>query len=176
MPQPCSHASEGCVNPAANGTSECKNHQTTKKEVESNKQQTKEQIRKQAAKSDTTAVSRVLEGMLEELDRVREWEKEARTKVEDLDGQWRYQDKSGAEHLRSEVSVYERALDRTTRVLKDMTRLDIDARVAGLEKKQAEFMLMVLMRAMDKAGIPQKEANQVVSLVGKELDTDDGQQ
>lgn len=180
MPRMCSQSEKGCVNPALKNSEECENHQSTKKdeqrekkEVEKGKDQAKRGLRQQAAKTDTSTVSRVLEGMLEELDNVRGWQREAREQVDALDGQWRFQDKTGGEHLRSEISVYERAMDRTARVLKDMTRLDIDARVAGIEKKQAEFMLTVLMRAMDKAGIQQKEANKVVSLVGQELDTSD---
>lgn len=173
MPQMCKHSDEGCVNAAVDESGVCKKHKGSKAEVERNKQSVQTKMRQQASKSDTSTVSRVLEGMLEELDSIRNWQEEAREKVDDLDGNWRFQDKAGGEHLRSEVSVYERAMDRTARVLKDMTRLDIDARVAGIEKKQAEFMLMVLMRAMDKAGIQQQDANKVVSLVGQELDTSD---
>jgi hypothetical protein len=56
----------------------------------------------------------------------------------------RYQDARGAEQLRSEVALFERALDRCERFVTSMARLKIDDRLARVEEAQVEALLAAL--------------------------------
>ena len=50
--------------------------------------------------------------------------------------QWRYQSEKGAEQLRAEVSLYERALDRTSKLLIDLEKLGLEERKVRLSEIQ----------------------------------------
>lgn len=80
-----------------------------------------------------------------------EWKLVLREKVSDL-GQWRYEDDKGGEQLRSEVVLFERAMDRCEKVLVSMARLNIDERLAAIderiEQRQLDRLKAGLVRAM----------------------------
>ncbi|CAN5388450.1 hypothetical protein BH10ACT8_BH10ACT8_11270 [soil metagenome] len=65
----------------------------------------------------------------------------------------RYSTIGGGEQLRSEVAVYERAMDRVGRLLVDIARLDIDSRVVGIQEAQALRMRRVLLLASQTIGL-----------------------
>lgn len=52
----------------------------------------------------------------------------------------RYEDMKSAEQLRSEVALYERALDRTARLLETMVKLDFEKRMLALNEAQLDIM------------------------------------
>lgn len=52
----------------------------------------------------------------------------------------RYEDAKSAEQLRSEVVLYERALDRTARLLETMVKLDFEKRMLALNEAQMDIM------------------------------------
>lgn len=56
----------------------------------------------------------------------------------------RYEDMRGSEQLRSEVALWERALDRCERFCTSMARLKIDDRLAKVEEAQIELVLAAL--------------------------------
>jgi hypothetical protein len=49
------------------------------------------------------------------------------------------------------VSAYERAMDRSEKILTNMSRLDLDARIAALHAKIDDATAEVVSRALDKA-------------------------
>lgn len=53
---------------------------------------------------------------------------------------WRYEDAKGAEQLRAEVALYERALDRSVKVLDSLARMNIDERLVVINERQAELI------------------------------------
>jgi hypothetical protein len=55
--------------------------------------------------------------------------------------------------IRAEIVVYERALDRCTRVLVDMARLNLDERLAAITEHQADAIVVVLTAGLAAAGI-----------------------
>lgn len=75
-----------------------------------------------------------------------------------------YASKAG-EQLRTDVAVYERALDRCGKVLTDIARLNIDERLVRIEERQAELMVAVFVEAVSKMGLGdrQVEARRVIS-------------
>lgn len=81
------------------------------------------------------------------------------------DDEWRYQDAKGAEQLRSEVLLWERAIDRCERFLTAMARLRIDERLAKISEVQAAIVTKAIVLTMAEIGLnreQQEEARQVV--------------
>lgn len=81
------------------------------------------------------------------------------------DDEWRYQDAKGAEQLRSEVLLWERAIDRCERFLTAMARLRIDERLAKISEAQAAIVTKAIVMTMAEIGLnreQQEEARQVV--------------
>lgn len=87
-----------------------------------------------------------LERMVETLDRILEWEESARKTVESIPVEdRRFVSRGGDEQLRSEVQIYERALDRTARTLAVISKMAIDEKTVSLGRAQTELMIRILM-------------------------------
>lgn len=65
----------------------------------------------------------------------------------------RYTDGKGGEQLRSEVALFERALDRTVNVLAVIAKLNIDERLAKISEQQAGLVRDVVMGSLTDAGV-----------------------
>lgn len=65
----------------------------------------------------------------------------------------RYEDAKGAEQLRSEVAVLERAMDRAGRILVDIAKLNIDERLAAITSRQADAVIAALEAGLAAAGV-----------------------
>lgn len=74
--------------------------------------------------------------------------------VNRLEGDIRYEDVKGSEQLRSEVAVWERAMDRCNTVLGTMARLKIDERLAAISEKQAAIVIAAIDAALDAVDVP----------------------
>jgi len=66
---------------------------------------------------------------------------------------WRYESRQGQEQLRSEITLLERALDRCGRVLTDLARLGLDARVVAVTERQGELLAGAIERALAACGL-----------------------
>lgn len=76
-----------------------------------------------------------------------------RERLADLDGNsWRYSGQ-GAEQLRAEVALYERAMDRSVSVLGTISRLKIDERLARIQEEQGQAVVTVLSRVAARMGL-----------------------
>lgn len=73
----------------------------------------------------------------------------------------RYSTPGGGEMLRSEVALYERALDRLGRLLADIAKLDIDGRLVTIQEQQAGRLQQVLAIALRSFGLDIAEARVV---------------
>lgn len=103
---------------------------------------------------DKDARMTALEKMLEAFDRVIAFEQTTARLMRDLDPKdWRYQDRTGSEQIRSEVVLYERAMDRTARILKDISKMALDSKIVSLGKAQTELMVRILMSTINEIGL-----------------------
>lgn len=68
----------------------------------------------------------------------------------------RYTDVKGAEQLRSEVALWERALDRCASVLSSMARLKIDERLARITERQAEMFMSAMNAGLLAVDVPRE--------------------
>lgn len=102
-----------------------------------------------------------LEKMLEAFDRVLAFESATSNLLRNLDpNDWRYTDRTGSEQLRSEVALYERAMDRTARFLKDISKMALNEKIVGLGKAQTELMVRILMSTVTEMGLDVKQIDQ----------------
>lgn len=85
----------------------------------------------------------------------------------------RYLDKKGAEQLRSEVALYERAVDRCSRLLTDMARIDLEGRLVRLTERQANLVAQVLRAALADFGLDPGD-DDVRQAVGRHLQALEG--
>jgi hypothetical protein len=65
----------------------------------------------------------------------------------------RYESADGAEQLRAEVALWERALDRCERFLSSMARLKIDERLTKISETQGHVIVSFIMAALARFGI-----------------------
>jgi hypothetical protein len=99
---------------------------------------------------DKDAQTTALEKMLEELVHVMEFEDFMRRQVSDMNpSDWRFLDRTGSEQIRSEVVLYERAMDRTARVLQGMSKMALQEKIVSLGKAQTELMIRLLMATLN---------------------------
>jgi hypothetical protein len=71
-----------------------------------------------------------------------------RTLVNGLEERLRYESAVGTEQLRSEVAVYERALDRVVSTGEKLARLDLDARLARMQEVHLGPFIVEVLRAV----------------------------
>jgi hypothetical protein len=88
-------------------------------------------------------------------------------KVNDL-AEIRYQGGAG-EQLRSEVALYERAIDRAGSLLANIARLNIDERLAAITEKQAETVMQAIDAALISAGVKGQDAVEAKQVAARKL-------
>lgn len=103
-------------------------------------------IQKAAEVPDKDYQTTALEKMVEALDRILEWEEESRRMLDLIPrDNWRFTDRSGSEQMRAEVGIYERAMDRTAKILSSMSKAALNEKMVTLGKAQVELMVRILM-------------------------------
>lgn len=83
----------------------------------------------------------------------------------------RYEGNTG-EQLRSEVALYERALDRSQKFLHDLARLGLDERQIRIGEGQIVLVAAVLQRVLGhpSVGLDQEHRSVALELLASELD------
>lgn len=70
-----------------------------------------------------------------------------------------YDDRLGIEQVRQAVQLYERAADRTGRLLVDMARLDIDGRLAKISERQGDIIATILQKVLGRLDLADEVRN-----------------
>lgn len=68
------------------------------------------------------------------------------------DDEWRYRGQ-GAEQLRAEIAMYERAMDRAGTFMLNYAKLNIDERLARVSEEQGRVVLAVMTRVAARMNI-----------------------
>lgn len=63
--------------------------------------------------------------------------------------EWRYTDDKGGEQLRAEIVVYERALDRTAKILLDLAKLGLEERLVRISEQQGAIVAQIIRASLD---------------------------
>jgi hypothetical protein len=89
--------------------------------------------------------------------------------VNHLDDPIRYRDDKGAEQLRAEVAVYERALDRAARLYLDLCKLNLEERLVRIRESEARALANALNKALNDAGLTGEQQQDVKRATAKHL-------
>lgn len=81
----------------------------------------------------------------------------------------RFEDRRGAEQLRSEVALFERAMDRCTSVLTAMAKLDLDERLVALDERRAELVFAALSAGLAEMGLDPAQQREARTHVARNL-------
>lgn len=104
------------------------------------------------------------------LERVLAFEEDAREAYNRLDVEdRRYVDSNGSEQLRSEVAVLERALDRSARVLREVTKLGIESQIVRINQEQMELLKNAVNATLVGLGLSRQEMNRARKLMAEKL-------
>jgi hypothetical protein len=81
----------------------------------------------------------------------------------------RYEGGMGTEQLRSEVALFERAMDRCASFLMAMAKLNIDERLARVDERTAEIMFQALQFGLETVGMEREQQERCRAAVAEKL-------
>lgn len=115
-----------------------------------------EQAKLQLARMDVAPVADPLTALAEIAGQVVAFKDAMAQRVNQL-SEIRFTDERYAEQLRSEVAVFERALDRCERFLSTMARLKIDDRLAAIEQQRVDMVAAALTATLVDLGLSEDQ-------------------
>lgn len=110
----------------------------------------------------------------------RHWKELIERKIEKMseDGEdWRFLDKAGAEQIRSEIALLERAQDRMIRAAAVLSKLNLEERFVKLSEQQAASIIYIINEVFKRAHLSETErenARDLVTIVIQEMLTQTG--
>lgn len=110
-----------------------------------------QQARRELARLNVAPVADPLSALAQIAGEVLAWKDTIAGKVNELTS-LRYSTEGG-EQLRSEVALFERALDRCEKFLTAMARLNIDERLVTIERAKADIVIAAVEAALARAGV-----------------------
>lgn len=148
-----------CTRPAGwgtqhQGTGRCKLHggATTAQTTGAERVRAEAETRAVLADLDVAPVDDPLRALLDLAGQTLAWQQATAALVNRLDGV-RYSGMNGAEQLRAEVGLYERAMDRASSVLSAIARLNIEDRVARVTARQVDVVTGAVVAGLTAAGL-----------------------
>ena len=194
----CEQTHERCIGHTGAGTP-CQKHPRANQEVcgwhgggktaaqeLARQRQVEQQVRRTLAHAWAAGEDRPVTDPLDELARVAgeivAFKDMLRVQVEALDGQltyWQKQDYGGeevdgwtkaAEDVRAVVGAYERALERTTKVLVDMVKLDLYGRVVAVREEQADALADAARHALGTVDLDKAVRDGILLALADRLD------
>lgn len=123
-----------------------------------------DRIRRGLAQFEVTPISDPLTELALLAGEVVGWKDALRARVNDITGARaerldaeddgvRYTSDIGTEQMRTEVALFERAMDRCASVLGMIAKLNIDERLARITERQADVVIAAIQLALDSAGV-----------------------
>lgn len=98
-----------------------------------------------------------------------QWRDVLQQRVDELEV-WRYTAPgAGTEQTRAELQLFEKALDRTSRVLELIARLDIDQRATAMDARTGELIALVLNRALNAGDLTGAQRSAIEDALAVEL-------
>lgn len=115
-----------------------------------------------------------LEKMSNALDLILGWVEESRSNLDAVGGseQWRYKDRAGTEQQRTELGVYERALDRMSRHLSSMGKIALQEKIVTLGKAQVDMMIRMMMAVITELQLPNAQADKARYVLLEKLEAE----
>jgi hypothetical protein len=153
------------------GTGRCRLHggNTPGQRVKAVREIAEREVRAVLAELDVQPVEDPLTALAELAGQAVAWQKAIADIVNRLGGDVRYEGRAGAEQLRAEVGLYERAMDRTNTVLSTIARLDIDGRLARIEEAKAQVLMDAVQAGLAAIGVTGEQAATVKQVMARKL-------
>lgn len=114
-------------------------------------QELNDQAARELARLDVEPVANPLEELARLAAQTVAWKDNMAAKVNELT-QLRYEGGQGTEQIRSEILLWERALDRCIVTLTAMAKLNIEGKLAGIKAATAQMLEEALALALQKSG------------------------
>lgn len=157
------HQRSECVSPRKNGRGQChgslvgdgdkcRMHLGRKAQPVMAEAKLREQAAAELARFDPSPVSDPLAELAKLAGQAIAWKEVMGERINQLD-RIRYQDSRGTEQLRSEILLFERAIDRCATILTSMARLNIDDRMTGVRERTADMLTAALNAALTACGM-----------------------
>jgi hypothetical protein len=118
-----------------------------------NEQALNEQAARELARLDVEPVTNAFEQLALVAGQAVAWKNSMAAKVNELI-ELRREDVAGAEQLRSEILLWERALDRCVATLTAMVKLNIEDKLAGIRQRTLDMLERALDAALEASGAP----------------------
>lgn len=159
-----------CTNPPMNGGERCRMHggASPQAKAAAERRQLEADVRQVLAELDVTPVADPLAQLLQLGGEVLAWQRATAALVNGLEAV-RYRGANGAEQLRAEVALYERAMDRAVSVLAAIARLRIDERLAQVSERQADVVITAIEAALAAAGVTGERAVEAKKVAARHL-------
>jgi len=161
---------EPCKNSPLKGQMVCRYHGGAAPQAKAAavRRQVEVEARQVLAELGVSPVADPFEALLKLAGQVLAWQAATAALVNRLDG-IRYQGANGAEQLRAEVALYERAMDRAVTVLSAIARLNIDERLVAVTERQADAVVSAINAALEAAGVDGDQAEQARRAAARHL-------
>jgi proline racemase len=118
------------------------------------------EIKRRTAPMEKDHHTSALEKMDAVLTEVLEFTERSKRQLDELgEENWRYQDRTLSEQLRSEVTIYERALDRASKVLASVSKMALQEKLVSLGRAQVEMTIDILMSTLAELNLTEAEFN-----------------
>lgn len=164
-------STERCGNYPADGFTVCRFHgggspQAKRKAAERVAEQN---LRKQHSGMRKKPVTNPLTELQKLAGEVISWKELLAEKVQELT-ELRYEGTGNVgEQLRSEVALFERAMDRCTNTLSAIAKLNIDERLVSIKEREADLFEQVMMRTFLKLGLDDEQRARAGQIVAAEI-------
>lgn len=96
------------------------------------------------------------------------WRDKLAVKVEEMTS-FGYENRASGEQLRTDVALFERAMDRCLNTLAAIARLRIDERLAKIEQKKVDLVADALVAVLAELGVDQKIQHQAADGLERHL-------
>jgi hypothetical protein len=84
-------------------------------------------------------------------------------------GEWRFTDEKGGEQLRSEISLYERAMDRAGKFLEAWAKLGLEERMVKLEESKVAIVVAAFLASLEESGASGEVAEKMREVFARRL-------
>lgn len=128
-----------------------------------------QQARATLARLDVTPIENPFTALAKLAGQAVAWQEALAAIVERLGDRIRYESTGGAEQLRAEIALYERAMDRCGQILGMIARLNIEDRMARVSERQAEIVVSAIEAALASAGVTGRTADEARKVAARHL-------
>lgn len=153
------------------GTGRCRLHggNTRNQRVAARAEKVEQDARRVLATLDVQPIEDPFAALSKLAGQVVSWQEAMSAIVNDLGDRVRYETEGGAEQLRAEIALYERAMDRTGSILGMIAKLDIEDRMARVTERQADALVSALEAGLAAIGVTGTQADEARQAAARHL-------